>query len=122
MALKSKRVSIDFGFGADEFTDRKLVLNSKLIKAENITLNKPKTISKREGYKFSGDETMDGEVIDPPMNIFDYNNNPVIMTQKDAVKCSRFATQQHWYLPVQAQPDPLFAEQILALLKEKTNG
>jgi hypothetical protein len=80
MALKSRRVSIDFGFGADEFTDRKLVLNSKLIKAENITLNKPKTISKREGYKFSGDETMDGEVIDPPMNIFDYNNNPVIMS------------------------------------------
>ena len=80
MALKSRRVSIDFGFGADEFTDRKLVLNSKLIRAENITLNKPKTISKREGYKFSGDETMDGEIIDPPMNIFNYNDNPVIMS------------------------------------------
>lgn len=27
---------------------------------------------------------------------------PVIMTEKDAVKCADFATEQHWYLPVTA--------------------
>ena len=50
------------------------------------------------------------------------DNTPVLMTEKDAVKCSQFANKQHWYLPVQAQPDPAFAEQLLALLKEKNNG
>ncbi len=27
---------------------------------------------------------------------------PVFMTEKDAVKCERFATERHWYVPVQA--------------------
>ncbi len=30
------------------------------------------------------------------------DGRPVLMTEKDAVKCSGFATGQHWYLPVQA--------------------
>ena len=28
---------------------------------------------------------------------------PVIMTEKDAVKCGKFATDRHWYLKVSAQ-------------------
>ena len=33
---------------------------------------------------------------------------PVIMTAKDAIKCRRFASEKHWYLPVTAQlPEPL---------------
>ena len=47
------------------------------------------------------------------------DNKPVLMTEKDAVKCSAFAGKQHWYLPVKAVPDPVFAEQILNLLKRK---
>jgi tetraacyldisaccharide 4'-kinase len=47
---------------------------------------------------------------------------PVIMTEKDAVKCQRFAGPEHWYMAVEAQPDPQFAELILKLLREKSHG
>jgi tetraacyldisaccharide 4'-kinase len=33
---------------------------------------------------------------------------PVLMTEKDAVKCKRFAKPVHWILPVRAVPDPAF--------------
>jgi tetraacyldisaccharide 4'-kinase len=33
---------------------------------------------------------------------------PVLMTEKDAVKCKRFAKPSHWILPVRAAPDPAF--------------
>lgn len=44
---------------------------------------------------------------------------PVIMTEKDAVKCQRFADQRHWYLVVEADPDPALAEEVLRLLETK---
>jgi tetraacyldisaccharide 4'-kinase len=47
------------------------------------------------------------------------DNKPVLMTEKDAVKCMAFAGKQHWYLPVKAVPEPGFAEQIINLLREK---
>ena len=47
------------------------------------------------------------------------DNKPVLMTEKDAVKCKAFAGKQHWYLPVKAVPEPVFAEQLLNLLKRK---
>lgn len=47
---------------------------------------------------------------------------PVLMTEKDAVKCRRFARDNDWYVPVAAQPDPRFGERILALLKGKSHG
>jgi tetraacyldisaccharide 4'-kinase len=37
---------------------------------------------------------------------------PVIMTQKDAVKCQSFALKNAWYLPVQADIDAHFFVQI----------
>jgi tetraacyldisaccharide 4'-kinase len=45
------------------------------------------------------------------------DDKPVLMTEKDAVKCMAFAGKQHWYLPVKAVPDPVFSEQLLNLLK-----
>jgi tetraacyldisaccharide 4'-kinase len=33
---------------------------------------------------------------------------PVLMTEKDAVKCKRFAKPHHWVLPVSAAPEPAF--------------
>jgi tetraacyldisaccharide 4'-kinase len=42
----------------------------------------------------------------------------VLMTEKDAVKCAAFATDQHWYVPVSAQPEAGFAEQLLTRLRE----
>ncbi|MEI6335863.1 MAG: tetraacyldisaccharide 4'-kinase [Methylococcaceae bacterium] len=47
------------------------------------------------------------------------DNKPVLMTEKDAVKCTSFAGKQHWYLPVKAVPEAAFSEQLLNLLKRK---
>jgi len=33
---------------------------------------------------------------------------PVVMTEKDAVKCREFAAADWWYLAVDAQPSPRF--------------
>ncbi|MEX2367466.1 MAG: tetraacyldisaccharide 4'-kinase, partial [Pseudohongiellaceae bacterium] len=42
---------------------------------------------------------------------------PVIMTEKDAVKCQSFADQRHWYLKVQAQVEAKFLDAFLERLK-----
>jgi len=42
---------------------------------------------------------------------------PVILTEKDIVKCHRFAQPHHWYLPVKADPDPRLGERLQGLLK-----
>lgn len=47
---------------------------------------------------------------------------PVVMTEKDAVKCERFAGHRHWYLAVEAAPAPLFVQRFDALLKELDHG
>lgn len=41
---------------------------------------------------------------------------PVLMTEKDAVKCQRIAGAQHWYVPVRAELDESFALRLGALL------
>lgn len=47
----------------------------------------------------------------------------VIMTQKDAVKCERFADARTWYLAVEAQPDARLGELVLQrLLRIKSQG
>ena len=47
---------------------------------------------------------------------------PVIMTEKDAVKCRRYADERHWYYPVDAVLSEGFAERLIACLKEKSHG
>ncbi len=44
---------------------------------------------------------------------------PVLMTEKDAVKCKRFAKPHHWVLPVHAALDPAFGEWLLKALGER---
>jgi tetraacyldisaccharide 4'-kinase len=44
----------------------------------------------------------------------------VLMTEKDAVKCRRFAAQTHWELPVAAVPDSALGEWVLTKLKMKS--
>ena len=44
------------------------------------------------------------------------DERPVVMTEKDAVKCRRFASPHHWYLPVEAEVDPSFEPDLLARL------
>jgi len=52
-----------------------------------------------------------------------FNDNlPVVMTEKDAVKCTAYATDQHWYLPITATLPESFAYRLEVLMKEIING
>lgn len=44
----------------------------------------------------------------------------VLMTQKDGVKCRRFANELHWELAVDAVPDPALGELVLRKLESRT--
>lgn len=46
------------------------------------------------------------------------DENPVVMTEKDAVKCRSFARDYHWYIPVSASVSSAFGENLLALINE----
>lgn len=48
-----------------------------------------------------------------------FKNDAVLMTEKDAVKCKPFATQNHWAVPVYAKLSAEFEEKFLALLESK---
>ena len=48
-----------------------------------------------------------------------FDHQVVLMTQKDAVKCKAFATEKHWFVPVQTQLCAEFDQQFLTLLKTK---
>lgn len=50
------------------------------------------------------------------------DDKPILMTEKDAVKCTAFASVKHWYLPIKAVPEQLFKDKLLTLLEEKTRG
>lgn len=50
------------------------------------------------------------------------DGKPVIMTEKDAVKCEKFAEAKHWRLPVKAELPEAFSQQFLQLLKKKIHG
>lgn len=41
------------------------------------------------------------------------DNEPILMTEKDAVKCQRFATDRMWYLPIEATLSNTFEMQLL---------
>jgi tetraacyldisaccharide 4'-kinase len=42
---------------------------------------------------------------------------PVLMTEKDAVKCAAFAASRHWYVKVAAEPEQRFFQDLTARLK-----
>jgi tetraacyldisaccharide 4'-kinase len=42
---------------------------------------------------------------------------PVVMTEKDAVKCASFADERCWYLPVSAVVDPAFVARVVEKLR-----
>lgn len=45
------------------------------------------------------------------------DDEPVIMTEKDAVKCRSFADARHWAMPVTAELDPEFGQQVSRFLR-----
>ena len=54
-----------------------------------------------------------------PMDFDAFDASPIIMTEKDAVKCTRFADERFWYLPVVTQIDPRFEIELVNSLKSK---
>ncbi len=42
---------------------------------------------------------------------------PLLMTEKDAVKCAHWADEDCWYVPVEAQPDERFREDLIKRLE-----
>lgn len=57
-----------------------------------------------------------------PQDICFGDGAPVLMTEKDAVKCQALAGEQHWYVPVEAKLPAAFGENLLRLLESKRNG
>jgi tetraacyldisaccharide 4'-kinase len=50
------------------------------------------------------------------------DDKPILMTEKDAVKCMGFATDKHWYVPIKVIPQQQFIDKFLTLIKEKNSG
>lgn len=47
---------------------------------------------------------------------------PVVMTEKDAVKCMSFAEEYHWYLEIDVRMNNIFEHRFSNLLKDITDG
>lgn len=47
---------------------------------------------------------------------------PVVMTEKDAVKCTPFAGEHHWFLGIDVRMNTVFEHRFTKLLKDITNG
>ena len=50
------------------------------------------------------------------------DHQPVLMTEKDAIKCERLAQDRFWYVPVEARLDPEFERRLLARLAHCAAG
>lgn len=55
-------------------------------------------------------------------DVYFRNEFPVIMTEKDAVKCKKFVDLRHWILPIKAEVDSQFDAKLLALLEGQYYG
>lgn len=51
-----------------------------------------------------------------------FTARPLLMTEKDAVKCQAYAQPNHWYVPVEAEVDAGLAEFILSRLEPLRDG
>jgi tetraacyldisaccharide 4'-kinase len=55
-------------------------------------------------------------------DLADWPPGPVLMTEKDAVKCATFADADHWYVPVRADLDAAFIDAFFSKLEGLTVG
>ena len=54
---------------------------------------------------------------------FDFgDNSPIIMSEKDAVKCETFADERFWFLSVSAKMQEVFEKRFKILLNKVLNG
>lgn len=52
-------------------------------------------------------------------DVASWPSGPVLMTEKDAVKCAPFAGADHWLVPVEAVFDPAFVSRVLRRLETR---
>lgn len=57
-----------------------------------------------------------------PEDLEFHDGLPVLMTEKDAVKCLKFDSAKLWYLPIEVRMPDSFEYRLKTLLKELTNG
>ncbi len=50
------------------------------------------------------------------------DSSPIIMTEKDAVKCEHFCDARFWYLPIEAELPEVFERRLKTLLKKVLHG
>lgn len=50
------------------------------------------------------------------------DDQPVLMTEKDAVKCRYFARDNWWYVPIQAELPEVFERRLMQLLEKSEHG
>ncbi len=55
-------------------------------------------------------------------DVFFDDDFPVIMTEKDAVKCAEFVSEKHWFLSINIKMTQAFEHRLTVLLKELKNG
>ncbi len=48
------------------------------------------------------------------------DDKPILMTEKDAIKCLEFAHKECWFVPITIKPQQLFVDKLIDLLKQKS--
>ncbi|MBT5499657.1 MAG: tetraacyldisaccharide 4'-kinase [Thiotrichales bacterium] len=92
--------------GLDHFKDKKCYAVAGIGKPDNFF-----SILKNNGVKLITKPFPDHYVFTEKDLIFN-ENHPIIMTSKDCVKCTQFATNQMWYLSVSAKINSNFYQQL----------
>ena len=104
--------------GNNEILDRSLKINAcaaigypqrffDTLIQQNFTLNKIQPFADHHAFTVDDFNRFEDEM-------------PLLMTEKDAVKCLKFAKQNWWYLPITAQLPIQFEKQLLKKIKEVT--
>jgi tetraacyldisaccharide 4'-kinase len=57
-----------------------------------------------------------------PADLAFSGSEPLLMTEKDAVKCETFAEPDFWAVPVEAEPDAEFVRQFTHAVEELVGG
>jgi tetraacyldisaccharide 4'-kinase len=73
------------------------------------------------GFELQEHVFPDHYVLSPSDLSFD-DGLPVLMTEKDAIKCESFSGENIWYLPVQAELSDIFEGRLKTLLKGLISG
>ncbi len=76
---------------------------------------------KRNGFRAEHHVFRDHHVYSPEDFKFP-DGRPIVMTEKDAVKCEHFADERFWFIPIQVELPEVFDTRLKTLLKGILNG